>query len=76
MTENTKPNLNVLEEEFNTGSESAKEIPNAQVGEAIGGTHSQDGASEQMGDVGNRLDKEITNQRREDEFINEDSDNG
>ena len=76
MTENKMPNLDVLDEEFNTGSESAREIPNAQVGEAIAGTHGQDGASEQMGDVGNRTDKEINNQRREDEFINDDSHNG
>lgn len=67
-------NLDVMEEEFNTGEESVKEIPNAQVGEVVGGTHGQDGASEQMGDVGNDLDKEINNQRREDEFINDDSD--
>ena len=72
--ENTKPNLDVMDEEFNTGQQSAKEIPNAQVGEAIAGTHGQDGASEQMGDVGNRLDKEIDNQRREDEFLEDDSD--
>lgn len=73
--ENNTPNLDVMEEEFNTGQESAKEIPNAQVGEAIAGTHGQDGASEQMGDVGNSLDKEINNQRKEDEFVNDDSDN-
>lgn len=73
--ENNKPNLDVMEEEFNTGQESAKEIPNAQVGEVSGGVFGQDGASEQMGDVGNSLDKEINNQRREDEFIEDDSDN-
>ena len=72
--ENDKPNLDVMEEEFNTGQESAKQIPNAQAGEGIGGTHGQDGASEQFGDVGNRLDKSIGDQRKEDEFINDDSD--
>lgn len=72
--ENDKPNLDVMKEEFNTGQESAKEIPNAQPGEQIGGDHGQDGASEQFGDVGNRLDETINNQRREDEFINDDSD--
>ena len=73
MAETNKPNLDVMQEEFSAGSESAREIPNAQVGEAIAGTHGQDGASEQMGDVGKRPDATINNQRKEDEFLEDDS---
>jgi hypothetical protein len=72
--DNNEPNLDVMDEEFTTGQDSAKEIPNAQPGEAIGGVYNQDGASEQFGDVGNQLDETIKNQRREDEFVNDDSD--
>lgn len=68
MSENTEPNLNVLEEEFNTGQESAKDIPNAQVGEGIQGTDSYPGNSEQLGDVGNIGTEEETRRHEKDEL--------
>jgi hypothetical protein len=68
MSENTKPNLNVLEEEFTTGEESARDIPNAQVGEAIQGSTGYPGSSEELGDVGNFGTAEETRQQEEAEL--------
>lgn len=68
MSENTKPNLNVLEEDFTTGEESAKNTPNAQVGEGIQGTNSRPGNSEQLGDVGNMGTEEETRQHEKSEL--------
>lgn len=73
MADNTKPNLNVLEDEFETGKESAKNIPNAQVGEGIGGANGYPGNSEQLGDVGNMGTEEQTRRREEEELDVDDS---
>ncbi|MGI8555241.1 MAG: hypothetical protein ACR2LT_02650 [Pyrinomonadaceae bacterium] len=73
MMENTKPNLNVMEDEFETGRESAKDIPNAQVGEGIQGTNSYPGNSEQLGDVGNIGTEEETRRHEEKELDVDDS---
>ena len=73
MSENTKPNLNVLEEEFTTGRESAKDIPNAQPGEATQGTDGYPGSSEQLGDVGNMGTEEETRQHEKAELDVDDS---
>ncbi|MGI8469321.1 MAG: hypothetical protein ACR2N3_12800 [Pyrinomonadaceae bacterium] len=73
MAENTKPNLNIMEEEFNTGQESAKDIPNAQPGEGIQGTDGYPGNSEQLGDVGNIGTEEETRRHEEEELGVDDS---
>lgn len=62
------PSLDVMEEEFNTGTESARDIPNAQVGEGIQGTDSYPGNSEQLGDTGNRGTEEETRRHEEEEL--------
>lgn len=63
-----KSSLNIMEEEFNAGEESARDIPNAQVGEGIQGTDSYPGNSEQLGDIGNFGTEEETRRHEEEEL--------
>ncbi len=66
--------LNIMEEEFNQGAESAKNIPNAQPGDSVQGTTGYPGNSEQLGDVGNQGTAEQT-RRHENEELGTDGSN-
>jgi hypothetical protein len=66
--------LNIMEEEFNQGAESAKNIPNAQPGDSIQGTTGSPGTSEQLGDIGNQGTAEQT-RRHENEELSTDGSN-
>lgn len=52
--ENTKPSTDINDEEFTEGREGARDIPNAQVGEGIGGAYGSEGAQEAFGREGKR----------------------
>lgn len=68
----------IMDEDFTEGREGAKDIPNAQVGEGIQGTHGHGGSQEQMGDVGNRPDTAYDANRRDEteKVIDGDEDQG
>lgn len=62
--DNNKFSADINDEEFTQGRDGARDIPNAQVGEGIGGDIHAEGTEESFGDVGRRGDVPFDANRR------------